>query len=90
MENCSSGAADDYIAKKLFNDSPSSARRSKASPKTVPYDLWGSGGEDGSSKKDPRMGCCGAAIFFTLCIIAMMFTIQFNAGEWRTYLSMKG
>ena len=88
MENGSSGVAEDHLAKKLFGDSP--PRRVVASPEAVQYDLWGSGGEDGSSRKEPRVGCFGAAIFFTLCVTAVVFTLQFNAGEWRTCLTMKG
>ena len=84
------GSSSDSLAKNLFSDSPSNIKKRTATPTRSHYDIWGSRGGGGGSKREPRMGCFGAAVFFALCVTAVALTIQFNAGEWRTFLSVQG
>lgn len=86
------------------NDSPSNRRHSPSSsvspsrrdPLRGHYDVWGYKSRPPSSnvqaqgvRRKPRLGFCGAVIFFSLCLAAMALTFQFNSGQWHT-INMEG
>lgn len=54
------------------------------------YDIWEYKSNGRGRKKKPRIGFCGAIIFFTLCLAAVVLTVQFNTGEWRTMMTIEG
>lgn len=88
---------DDGVAKNLFGDTPSDAQKRKANSASPPssssnshYDIWRYKSFGRDPLRKPRMGFCGAVIFFTLCLAAVILTVQFNTGEWRTVMTAEG
>lgn len=71
----------------------------KRDPLRGHYDVWGPGyrsspstpprGQGKKFRRKPRMGFCGALIFLSLCLAAVILTVQFNSGKW-TSITMDG
>ncbi len=87
---------DEAIAKRLFTSSPESLRQGTGSSERAPsprdplgdhYDIWGYKRDGHGARKKPRVGFCGAMIFFSMCVAAVVLTIQFNYTEWTALTS---
>ena len=89
MEN-SAQFADDGVAKNLFRETRGRSRKKKTESPGGHYDIWRYKSSGGGRKRKPRMGFCGAIIFFALCLAAVVLTVQFNTGEWRTMMTLEG
>ena len=85
---------DNELAKRLFSSTPEKDRLGESPSKRPPLrdDVWGYNKNKSNghgAKRKPRLGFCGAVIFFSLCLAAVALTIQFNTGEWYS-ITMKG
>ena len=88
----------DELAKRLFHSPSEKLHQDKISPRESPdpreplrghSDIWKysykSSREQGPGiKRRPKMGFCGAIVFFFLCSIAVALTFQFNTGKWNS------
>lgn len=50
-------------------------------------DVWGYKPQSKVTRRKPQMGFCGSLIFLSLCVVALVLTVQFNSWEWRTIAS---
>jgi hypothetical protein len=81
---------DSELARRLFTspeEEESSSKRespNKRAPLHKPKDVWSykAVGVTGRKKRN-RVGFCGALIFLSLCLAALVLTIQFNS--WGLY-----